>query len=152
MKLTSRYWSKIYCSNPKDWTRGILEPCTDDELEALCLLMGISHSGVKVVKIARLFDLASLRVELSTWGEYYDKDYLKSHEKIHEIATNICARYKRPALVILAKRAKTFYSLPKRGIIIGLLQWRARCRMKGQKFNEELKRVRKVQYIIPGFG
>lgn len=151
MKLISKHWSKMYRSNPKNWTRDILELCTGDELEALCLLMGVSYSGIKTVKITRLLDIADLRAELSTWGEYHDNDYVKAHEKTHEIAIDICGRYKRAELVSMAKRAKTFYSLPKRGIVIGLLQWRARCRQKGQKFNDELKRVTKVQYIFPGF-
>lgn len=83
-----------------------------------------------------------------------DDDYIKAHDKAHEIATEVCARYKRPALVLLAKKAKSFYSLPKRGIVIGLLKWRDNCRRKGQKFNDEIRRARKAsqrQYILPGF-
>ncbi len=150
--MVSRHWGKMHRSNPKDWTQDTLELCTSDELEALCRLIGVSHSGSKSVKSTRLLDMASLRVELSAWGEYRDDDYLKTHEKVHEIAIDICERYKRADLVAMAKRAKTFYSLPKRGIVIGLLQWRARCRIKGQKFNDELKRVTKLQYIFPGFA
>jgi hypothetical protein len=142
----------MYRSKPKGWTQNSLELCTGDELKALCLLMGVPHSGPKAVTITRLLDTAALRVELSTWGEYRNDDYLKSHEKVHEIATDICARYKRADLVALAKKAKTFYSLPKRGIVIALLQWRDRCRVKGQKFNNEIKRARRIQYILPGFA
>ena len=152
MKLTSRHWSKVWRSHPKGWDRDILEPCTGDELEALCRLMGVPHSGVKAVKKTRLLDMADLRIELSTWGEYHDSDLIKAHDKAHEIATDICGRYKRPDLVAMAKRAKTFYSLPKRGLVIGLLQWRHWCRMRGQKFNNELRQVAQVQYILPGFA
>lgn len=142
----------MYHSKPKEWTHSILELCTSDELEALCLLMGIPYSGIKAVKVARLLDMADLRTEVSTWDEYHDNDYVKAHEKVHEIAIDICGKYKRVELIAMAKRAKTFYSLPKRGIVIGLLQWRTRCRQKGQKFNDELRRATQIQYVLPGFA
>ena len=152
MKLISRNWSNVYRSNPKDWTSTILEPCTRDELEALCRLMGIPHSGTKAHQIARLLDMSSLRIELVKWGEYRDKDYMKSHERVHEIAEAVSSRYKRKNLIEMAKRAKVFYSMPKIGIIIALLQWRERCRMNGKIFDTEIRRARKVQYVFPGFG
>jgi len=151
MKLKSRYWSKIYRSHIEDWTKGVLSPCTSDELEALCRLLGVPYSGTKGAKITRLLDMANLRMELTTWGEYKDDDYVKAHEKAHEIATDICVKFKRVDLVAMARRAKAFYSLPKRGIVISLLQWRDRCRMRGQQFNELIKKTRKVQYVLPGF-
>lgn len=141
----------MYRSDPKDWTRGILEPCTGDELEALCRLMGIPHSGVKGIRVTRLLDMANLRIELASWGEYQDDDLTKVHEKAHKIAEDICGRYKHVELVALAKRARTFYGLPKRGIILSLLQWRDRCRTRGQKFNSEIRQVTKIQYVLPGF-
>lgn len=149
MRLTSRHWNKIYRSHPEDWTRDMLELCTGDELEALCRLLGTPHSGTKAVKTIRLLDMANLRIELATWGESNS-----DHKKAHEIATGVCARYKRTDLVAMARRAKTFYSPPKRGIVIGLLQWRDQCRRFGQKFNDEIRRAAtcNVQYILPGFA
>jgi len=131
----------------------MLEPCTLDELEALCRLMGVAHSGTKAVRIARLLDMAALRIELAEWGEYRVDDFMESHKEAHKIAEEVTARYKRKELIAMAKRAKTFYSIPKHGIVIGLLQWRERCRMQGQRFNDEIKQApRVVQYVLPGFA
>lgn len=149
MKLTSLHWVKIRNSKPRDFTPAMLHLCTSDELVALCHLLGIPYSGTKPFKISRILDICDLRQELSTWGEYQDTDFLRAHEKAHSIATLICARYKRSDLILLAKRAKTFYSLPKLGIVTALLSWRDRSRYKGKQFNSQLHELAKVQYVFP---
>jgi len=150
MKLISRHWRKIYRSDPKDWNMPLLEPCTNDELEALCRLLGVPYSGTKSARVVRLLDMADLRVELSEWGEYRSDDFGESHKKAYKIAEQVVSRYKKRELIVMAKRAKIFRGLPKRGLVIGLLQWRDRCRLRGQRFNEELRKATIVQYYLPG--
>lgn len=145
MKLVSKVWNEVYRSKPQDWNNALLEECSGDELKALLLLMGVAHSGTKATKIARLLETAALRIELAAWGEH------GSHAEAHKIADDVIARYNRIELRTMAKRAKVFCSLPKRGIVISLLQWRDRCRRKGQNFNKEIRRVAKVQRRLPGF-
>jgi len=128
----------------------MIEPCTGDELEALCRLLGVPYSGTKAARVVRLLDMADLRMTLSTWGEYDHEDFMKSHKKAYEIAKEVAAKYKKTELIGMAKRAKVFYSLPKHGIVISLLQWRDKCRSMGQKFNEEIRKVSQVQYLLPG--
>ncbi len=150
MKLTSHRWVKLYRSYPKDWTEEMLSPCTGDELEALCRLIGCPHSGTKEVRIKRLLSVAILRTELATWGEYNSDNPLQRQEKARQLVNEIVPNYKKKQLVQMAKVANIFYSTNKAGIVLGLLQWRDRCRKRGQDFNNELRQAAFVQYMLPG--
>ena len=100
--------------------------------------MGIPHSGTRFEQVDRLLDMASIRVELATWGEFQGVA-----ANAHALSDEITPRYKRPALYALAKRAGLFTSTTKRGLVIGLLQWRDTCRRRGAAFDEELRRATK---------
>ena len=136
LRLTSPRWQQLYRSKPTDWNAAMLAPCTLDELEALCRMMGIAHSGTRIERIARLLDMTNLRVELATWGEFQGVA-----QNAHVIASEIATRYRKPALTALARRAGLFISTTKVGLIIGLLQWRDSCRRNGAEFNEEIRRA-----------
>ncbi len=70
LRLTSPRWQQLYRSKPGAWNPATLADCTADELEALCRLMGIAHSGTRIERIGRLLDMTNLRGELATWGEF----------------------------------------------------------------------------------
>lgn len=141
MKLTSLLWQQLYKSNPATWTEALLSPCTLDELEGLSRLLGVAFSGSREQRIERILIAASLRVELSGWGEYEGNPV-----RAHGLADQVAPRYTRKALITLAKRAGVYHGVSKRGIVIGLLQWRDGCRKKGQEFNNLLKQNAVVQY------
>lgn len=150
MKLISYRWIELYRSHPKDWTEKMLSPCIGDELEALCRLMGIPYSGTKEEKVKRLLVTAALRTELAAWGEFKSDDPIQRHEKAWDLVREIVPKYKKKQLVQMAKVAKIFYGTNKTGIVLGLLQWRNRCRKIGQNFNKGLQQAASVQYVLPG--
>lgn len=137
LTLLSETWRQLRNSSPASWTKEALAPATNDELEALSRLMGIPYTGTKPERIARLLDMASLRVELSTWPAIDGA----SHEETHARVAEVAQRYKRPQLVALSKRADLFTSTTKHGLVIGLLQWREQSRRRGQEFQAQLKQA-----------
>lgn len=143
MNLTSHRWTDLYKSNPATWTTEMLEPCTGDELEALCRLLGIPHSGTKQARIARLLDMAKLRTELRRWGTF------TGHEEAHALASKVEKLYTRKTLVALARRAGVYHGVPKHGIVIGLLSWREKCRQAGQEFDKQLRDSAVKQFVLP---
>ena len=136
LRLTSQRWWRLYVSRPADWNAATLRDCTAEELEALCRLLGIAYSGTRDERCARLLDMAALRGELATWGEFQGVA-----QNAHSLASAIATRYRKPALVALARRAGLFVSTSKVGLIIGLLQWRDSCRRRGTAFNDEIRRA-----------
>ncbi len=105
LRLTSPRWQQLYRSKPGAWNPATLADCTADELEALCRLMGIAHSGTRIERIGRLLDMTNLRGELATWGEFQGVS-----QNAHVIASEIATRYRKPALTALARRAGVFIS------------------------------------------
>ncbi|MCL4296244.1 MAG: hypothetical protein KJ077_10970 [Anaerolineae bacterium] len=144
LKLTSTHWQQLYKSNPATWTKETLTLCSLDELEGLARLLGIPYSGSRDERIERILNAVSLRVELAGWGEYEG-----SSVHAHELATEIITRYSKKELVVLARRAGVYYGVPKRGIVVGLLQWRDACRRRGQEFDTHLREKSMVQYVMP---
>lgn len=144
MNLTSFRWQQLYRSDPREWSHAMLEPCTLDELEALCRLLGVPYSGTKAERISRSLDMAALRGELATWGEYEG-----SKDRAHAIADEVARRYTRSQLVALAKRAGIFYGVNKRGLAIGLLRWRDNCRRRGAEFLRDLRSTAVRQLSMP---
>ena len=139
MKLLSERWQSLYRSRPGEWDEALLAAATGDELEALCRLMGIAHSGTRTQRVARLLAMAALRRELATWGEY------QGSEGAHKLAYAIAQRYTKAALLRLSRQAGLFIGTNKCGLATGLLSWRARCRARGQAFDDELRRAAVVQ-------
>jgi hypothetical protein len=106
--------------HPSDWTAADLAELRGEELAALCLLMGIPHSGTKATRIARLLDAADLRTILAS----YDRP------------DQMTPFFSRTSLVTLAKRAGVYTGMGKYGLAAGLLNWRNECRRKGQAYQE----------------
>lgn len=138
LNLATQRFQALYRSNPRDWTDEQLMACTQDELTALCKLLGVAHSGTKAKQIARMLDMVALRTELATWPEVDSSD----QQMAWTAAGEISKRYSRPQLVKLAQRADLYYSVPKAAIVIALLNWRATCRQRGQQFDAELRAAR----------
>jgi hypothetical protein len=134
MNLTSERWRTLYRSSAADWSAATFVCCTADELVAMCKLMGIAHSGTNQERVARLLDMASLRVEVGQWGEFQGVA-----SNAHALAAEVVKHYRKPQLLALARRANLFISTTKVGLVIGLLQWRDGCRMRGAEFDEQLR-------------
>lgn len=139
LRITPR-WQKLYRSNPRDWQREDLECCTATELEALCKLLGIAHSGTKAQQIERMLKSLSVRVELSSWPNADPHDWQLTNAVVAELEK----RYKRARLVELAKQVGSVHYLNKRAIITGLLSWREGCRQRGQEFDRAYRATLKM--------
>jgi hypothetical protein len=109
-------------TSPADWTADQLAQLTASQLEYLCRLMAIPHSGPKAARVARLLDAADLRTILAPY--------------IHP--DQITPIFSRRTLAAFAKRAGIWSGGSKWGLANGLLGWRNECRRKGQQFHAEI--------------
>lgn len=133
-------WEPRICrlmrSNPAEWTDATLTPLSIVELQALCELMGIPHSGTKEKLIERLLTAAELRHLL--------KDVQKVEDLLH---------FKGKELRAMCRRAGCFLGVCKRSSAASLLNWRNNCRQRGQAAlkaarEEAQKRPPKVQGVL----
>lgn len=139
LHITPR-WQKLYRSNPRDWQREDLESCTNPELEGLCKLLGIAHTGTKAQRITRMLNSLVVRVELASWPNVDSQDWQLNNTIVAELQK----RYKRARLVELAKQSGSIHWLNKHGIITGLLAWREGCRQRGQEFDQAYRAALKM--------
>lgn len=110
-------------SSPADWNAEILADLRAVELEALCRLMAIPHSGTKAERCARLLDAADLRATLAPY----------------KTPGQMTPFFSRRTLASLANRAGIWAGGTKWGLANGLLGWRNACRTKGQRFRAEMQ-------------
>ena len=108
-------------TRPADWTPTSLAVLSAAELEYLCRLLAISHSGTKLARITRLLDAADLRTMLAPYTH----------------PDQITPIFSRRTLAALARRAGIWNGGNKWGLANGLLGWRDACRRKGQQFHDE---------------
>lgn len=111
---------------PHRWTSAQLSVLRNIELECLCKLLGVPHSGAKATKVARLLDLAELRTRLAPF----------------ERPDQLADRYRLRELRRMAQRAGTYAHTTKYGVAAGLLQWRNEARLRGQAFYIEVQAAR----------
>lgn len=104
------------------WSARSLSRLYGRELEALSLLLGIAKSGTIAKKASRLWFAYKLRQVLSR----YDDD-----------PNILAADFRAKELRYLAKTVGTYCWLNKRGIAASLLNWRNRCRLRGQLAYED---------------
>ena len=109
-------------THPASWSAAQLAHLTGDELEYLCRLMAIPHSGAKAARVARLLDAADLRTILAPYTH---------PEQMTPIFT-------RRTLAALARRAGLWNGGTKWGLASALLGWRDRCRQRGAEFHAEV--------------
>jgi hypothetical protein len=111
----------ILRTSPADWTADQLTQLSAIELEYLCRLLAIPHTGTKSARVGRLLDAADLRTILAPYTHPDQMTPIFSHR----------------TLAALAKRAGTWNGGSKWGLANGLLGWRNECRRKGQQFHDE---------------
>jgi hypothetical protein len=112
----------ILKTSPTEWTADQLIQLTAAQLEYLCRLLAIPHSGPKAARVARLLDAADLRTILA---HYTHPDQM----------TPI---FSRRTLAALAKRAGIYPGGSKWGLANGLLGWRDERRRRGAEFHAEI--------------
>jgi hypothetical protein len=99
-----------------EWEWELVNALPNPKIEALCLVMGICHSGTKSEKIKRL----KLTSEVRKFLFNQKVDSLKSLPK--------------KALVENAKKVRVIHYLNKYGIAAALLNWRDECNRKGKGY------------------
>lgn len=112
----------ILRTSPANWTAATLADLRAIELEALCRLMAIPHSGTKAQRLARLLDAADLRTTLAPYTS----------------PGQMTPLFSRRTLVSMANRAGIWSGGTKWALANGLLGWRDACRAKGQRFRDEM--------------
>jgi hypothetical protein len=114
---------------PDRWTSAQLGELRAVELEYVCRLLGVAHSGTKPARIARLLNMADLRTILASY----------------ERPGQLTPFFSRRSLVQLCQRAGTYAHSTKYGLAAGLLNWRNACRQRGQAFHTEMRAARAAQ-------
>jgi hypothetical protein len=94
------------------------------ELQVLAKLLGCPFSGVKEILVVRLLAHRQLRLKLARFGDD---------------PAPLMEAYRREALRDMCKEAGIWRSGNKRALAAGLLNWRDRCRLNGQKFFAEMQ-------------
>jgi len=122
-------FSAALTTPPDRWTSAQLNELRAVELEYLCRLLGVAHSGTKAARIARLIDMADLRTILAPY----------------ERPGQLTPFFSRATLAQLCKRAGTYAHSTKYGLAAGLLSWRNACRQRGQAFHAEMRAARAAQ-------
>ena len=107
----------------QSWNEDELAKLSGVELQALAKLFACPSSGVKQSVIVRLLAHRQLRLKL---GPFTD-DPLP-----------LAQAYRRDSLRDMCKEAGIWRSGNKRQLGAGLLTWRNRCRLNGQKFLAEM--------------
>lgn len=112
--------SKLYRDfNHEGWNEFDLEELPLRELQFLCRMLGLPHSGTRAVVIVRLLSCRIVRLELS---------------KFPDDVEPVVESFTRSRLHWMCCQAKLWKSGNKRGLARVLLMWRNECRDKGQKF------------------
>lgn len=110
-----------------NWEWQELNYLDNEELESLCLVMGIPHSGTKTKKIDRLKTASDVR-------------YFLHNQTLESLQT-----LPKKLLVENAKKARTPSYLNKYGIAAALINWRAECQRKGNRAVKEALDYGKTQ-------
>jgi hypothetical protein len=100
------------------------------ELQVLAKLLGCPFSGAKEILVVRLLAHRQLRFKLARFGDD---------------PAPLMEAYGREALRDMCKEAGIWRSGNKRALAAGLLNWRDRCRLNGQKFFAEMQSLSKAR-------
>lgn len=103
----------------QQWTQYDLETLPLVELEFLCRLMGIAHSGTKEKRIVRILSTRIVRKDLSKFQDDPDA---------------VVASFSRDRLRWMCEQNHLWKSGNKRALAVCLLNWRNRCRAEGSKY------------------
>ena len=114
--MASPAFHKLFRQNPGDWAEPDLAGCNAHELQALCILLNVPHSGKKADLQTRLFTVGKVRGMLSAINEPGE---LVAAHRSRELA-EFCRTVGVTALGTKQDKA------------MRLINWRNECRAKGQ--------------------
>jgi hypothetical protein len=119
--------AKCLHTPPWNWEWENFNYLTNEELEGLCLIMGIPYSGTKIKKIERLKTASNVR------------------HFLHNQSLESLQLLPKKVLVENAKKAGTPSYLNKYGIAAALMNWRSECQRKGKEIVRQSREYAKTQ-------
>ena len=131
MKTTKAlFFELMYDFQSERWNEFELPKLSLRELLALAKLLGCYSCGSKETVIVRLLAQRELRLKLDRFTDNPE-----------ELANS----YKRESLRDMCREAGIWRSGNKRALSAGLLNWRDRCRARGQAFLAEMRSLVKAR-------
>ncbi len=118
----------IHNFDSQRWNEDELSLLSFRELQLLAKLFGCPFSGVKQSVVVRLLAHRQLRFKLARFGDD---------------PAPLMEACRREALRDMCREAGIWRSGNKRALAAGLLMWRNRCRLNGQKFFAEMQSLSK---------
>ena len=129
MKTTKAlFFELMYDFQSERWNEFELTKLSLRELLALTKLLGCPSCGSKEAVIVRLLAHRELRLKLARFADNPE-----------ELANS----YQRESLRDMCREAGIWRSGNKRALSAGLLNWRDRCRARGQAFSAETRSLAK---------
>ena len=124
------FFELMYDFQSERWNEFELPKLSLRELLALAKLLGCPSCASKEAVTFRLLAHRKLRLKLS---------------RLADNAEELANSYKRESLRDMCREAGIWRSGNKRALAAGLLNWRDRCRARGQAFLAEMRSLAKVQ-------
>ena len=129
MKTTKAlFFELMYDFQSERWNEFELPKLSLRELLALAKLLGCPSCGSKETVIVRLLAQRELRLKLARFTDNPEE---------------LAISYKRESLRDMCREAGIWRSGNKRALSAGLLNWRDRCRARGQAFLAEMRSLAK---------
>jgi hypothetical protein len=129
MKTTKAlFFELMYDFQSERWNEFELPKLSLRELLALAKLLGCPSCGSKETVIVRLLAQRELRLQLARFTDN---------------PAELAISYKRESLRDMCREAGIWRSGNKRALATGLLNWRDRCRARGQAFLAEMRSLAK---------
>ena len=118
----------VYDFHSERWNEFELSKLCMLELQALAKLLGCPSYGTKEALIVRLLAQRELRFKLARFTDNPEE---------------LAISYRRESLRDMCREAGIWRSGNKRALSAGLLNWRDRCRARGQAFLAEMQSLAK---------
>ena len=129
MNTTKALFSElVYDFQSERWNEFEVSKLSMRELQALAKLLGCPSHGTKEALIVRLLAQRELRFKLARFTDNPEE---------------LAISYRRESLRDMCREAGIWRSGNKRALSAGLLNWRDRCRARGQAFLAEMKSLAK---------
>jgi hypothetical protein len=131
MNTTKALFSElVYDFQSERWNEFELPKLSLRELQTLAKLLGCPSYGIKETLIVRLLAQRELRFKVARFTDNPDE---------------LAISYRRESLRDMCREAGIWRSGNKRALAAGLLNWRDRCRARGQAFLAEMQSLAKGQ-------
>ena len=128
MKSKALFSELVYDFQSERWNDSELPKLTLRELRTLAKLLGSPSYGTKETLIVRLLAQRELRLKLARFTDNPEE---------------LAISYRRESLRDMCREAGIWRSGNKRALSAGLLNWRDRCRARGQAFLAEMRSLAK---------